>query len=147
MELTTIFIGTIAIFLVVLLVKQIIGKASDKLCAICLAFSLTWIILLTLYYLKIFDNIIIISLLMGMTLLGIFYTIERNVKKELTVFRLPFLITIVLAGYYLLTFENILKEIILVIILWLLFIIAYIYRNNKKFSGIVNKVVECCKKW
>ena len=137
----------IGLFVLILIVKAFLGKIGEKICAICLSFSLIWIFLLVMYYFGKFENLLLIGLLMGLTVLGSFYTWERNVKKQSTIFRLPLLLTLVLVGYYLLTFENLIKEAILLAILWVLFGIFYFYRNNRNLKGFIDKIVECCKKW
>lgn len=147
MAIEYILYGVIGLFVLILIVKAFLGKIGEKICAICLSFSLTWILLLIMYYLGKFENLLLIGLMVGLTILGLFYTWERKVKKQTTIFRLPLLLTLVLAGYYLLTFENLIKEAGLLAILWVLFVIFYFYRNNRKIKGFVDKVVECCKKW
>ena len=139
--------GVIGLFVLILIVKAFLGKVGEKVCAICLSFSLTWIFLLVMYYFDRFENLSLIGLMMGLTILGLFYTWERNVKKQATIFRLPLLLTLVLIGYYLLTFENLIKEAVLLAILWVLFGIFYLYRNNRNLKGFIDKIVECCKKW
>jgi len=139
--------GVIGLFVLILIVKALLGKIGEKLCAICLSFSLTWIFLLVMYYLDRFENLLLIGLMMGLTILGLFYTWERNVKKQATIFRLPLLLTLVLVGYYLLTFENLIREASLLAVLWVLFGIFYLYRNNRNLKGFIDKIVECCKKW
>ena len=84
---------------------------------------------------------------MGLSVLGVFYLWEEKVRKEFTFFRLPVLLTLVLIAYYLLTFENIIGEVILIVVLWLVFGIVFAYKNNKSLKRIVDKIVECCKKW
>lgn len=137
----------IALFVLILIVKSVLGKRGEKICGICLSFSLTWIVLLVLYYLGKFDNLVLISLLMGLTLLGIYYTLERKVSREKTIFRLPLLLTLILIGYFALTLENLIRELIVVIVLWSLFGVLYFYRNSYKLKKFVDKIVECCKKW
>ena len=139
--------GVIGLFVLILIVKAFLGKIGRKICAICLSFSLTWIFLLVMYYLGRFENPLLIGLMMGLTIFGLFYAWERNVKKQATIFRLPLLLTLVLIGYYLLTFENLIKEAVLLAILWVLFGIFYLYRNNRNLKGFIDKIVECCKKW
>jgi len=46
----------IALFVLILVVKPFLGKKGEKICAICLSFALTWIVLLFLYYFGKFDN-------------------------------------------------------------------------------------------
>jgi hypothetical protein len=148
MGLFNILLGIIILFFVVLITKQFFSKAlKEKTCAICVAVAITWVFLLVLFYLDKFENTLIIALLMGMTLLGIFYIFERNVKKELTLFRLPFLLTLIVVGYFLLTFENLIKELVLLAVIWFVFLLIYGYRNSACLKKFVDKIVECCKKW
>ncbi len=143
-----IFYLVIGIFFLSLFVKSFLPRnMKEKACSICVAFFLTWVFLLGFYYLGNFDNLIIISLFMGMSIVGFFYLIERKVKEELTFFRLPFLLSLVLVGYFVLTLENLFREFILVIFLWIIFIAVYSYRNDSSFGMFVDKIVECCKKW
>ena len=116
---------------------------KENLCVICASISLTWIVLLFLYFFDLFDNILIISLLMGMSVTGIYHFAESKIGKanKLKIFRLPFIITLIVIAYYILTFENIVNSILIVMALWLLFVSVYFY-NNTKF---IKKLLECCK--
>lgn len=143
-----VLLGIVALFFAVLIAKQILSKgAKEKVCAICLASTLTWLVLLILYYTGRFENLLIIGLLMGATVLGVFYSVEKVVRKELTFFRLPFLLTLFTIGYFLLTLENIYRELVLLVVLWGVFALIYGYRNSSGMKGFVDKIVECCKKW
>src|SRR3989344_3178232 len=87
------------LFFFLLLIKGIFKKWFKKeFCVICAAVSLTWITLLILSWLEIFNDKTIIALLMGMSILGIFYLVENKVKERLTLFRLPFLLSLILIG-------------------------------------------------
>ena len=144
-EINFIILGIIILFFIFLAIKSIIGKNKIKknLCVICASISLTWIVLLFLYLFNLFDNILIISLLMGMSVTGIYYFTENKIKKanKLKIFRLPFIITLIVIAYYILTFEDIINNILIVLALWLLFVLVYFY-NNTKF---IKKLLECCK--
>ncbi|MEX0920094.1 MAG: hypothetical protein WDZ69_00755 [Candidatus Pacearchaeota archaeon] len=148
MNLIYIFGIIIALFFLILIARHFLpDKAKEKLCTICLAVTLTWIGLLVSYWSGIFDNLIIISLLMGSTILGIFYIVEKKVKKELTVFRLPFLLTLFFIGYSALTISIHTSTLFFLVAFWIFFILIYSYKNNKKINSFTNKIVECCKKW
>ena len=148
MALLYVLYGITAIFFLILFLGGFLHhEKRERICSICFASSITWISLLVLYHLGKFSNILIIALLMGMTLLGIFYIFERKVKKELTFFRLPFLLTLIISGYYLLTLENVIKDITFIAILWIIFSFIYHYRENFRFKKFVDKIIECCKKW
>ena len=148
MRLIYILASISVLFFAILIIKQFLGKKiKDKICAICLAVSITWISLLTFRYFYNSGNLILISLLVGMTILGIYYLIEKTVGKELTLFRLPFLLSLLSAGYFAITLENIFKELYFLTGIWLLFGLIYSYRNNLHLKNFINKIVECCKKW
>ncbi len=141
---TIIFIGIAALFFIILALKNIFNV--KKICVICLSITLAWISLLTLYFLNIFIDKILIAILMGHTSLGLFYLWEKKVRKNYLVFRLPLLLTFIFIIYSILgTFSF--NSIIFLIILWLLFFIFYILRTKKSISKFVNKIIECCKKW
>jgi len=143
-----IFVGISVLFFVLLGVRELLGKRKGKVCAICFAFSLGWIVLLVLYFLGKFEDKSIIALMMGMTLLGLFYLWERSVKERVLLFRLPFLLTLVLVGYSLL--EGIVygySVIVFLGFLWVVFVLIYFYNSKGRMGGFMRKVVECCKKW
>ena len=132
-------IGIIALFFLFLIAKNIF---NSKICAICLSVSLTWIVLLSLYFLDIFTNKVLIAILMGQTSIGLFYLFY----EKLSVFKLPFLLTLISAIYFVLEkFE--LNTLILLIALWFLFSLVYLFKSNKKINIFANKIVECCKNW
>mgnify|MGYP001587372361 FL=1 len=147
-EISFIILGIIILFFILLAAKDIIGKnknrIKDNFCVVCVSISLTWIFLFGLYLFGLFDNILIVSLLMGMSITGIYYFIDKKigkVNKKLNVFRLPFILTLIIIAYYFLTFERIIISILIVAGLWILFALIYTY-NNTKF---IKKLLECCK--
>ncbi len=141
-------ISIAALFIVLLIIKEILPKKyKNSLCAICAAVSLTWVSFLMLYKLNLFGNIIIIALLMGQSIVGIFYLLEKKVKEDLKLFQLPFLITLTIIAYYAIVPKDAGKEIIFIASLWVLFTIVYLHKSNKTFSNLTKKIIECCKKW
>ena len=144
-----IFVSIGALFFLILLIREMFErKTKEKICAICFAVGLTWLSLLILNYLNYFDNPTIIALLIGMTLLGVYYTIEKKVRKELTLFRLPFLLTLIIAGYSLIEgFNYGFGVLVLLATLWIIFIFIYLYGSENKSGSLVKKLVECCRKW
>ena len=148
-DLFFIFVGIVLLFLSLLILKSIfLKKLKFDVCALCFSVSLTWIVLLILRYFGRFDNVIIISLLMGGSIVGIFYVIERKVKEDVTLFRLPFFLTLVFLGYSLINFSSELLKIFFFLIgLWGLFFVLYLYRTKPLLKEKVQKMVECCKRW
>lgn len=140
MNLVWILTGITALFFLLLALKSIFNV--KKACVICLSVTLTWITLLILYFLNLFPDKIIIAILMGHTSLGLYYILEKKVKKRFLLFRLPYLLTSILVVYYILNGFAI-NNLYFILGLWTLFFAIYLFKNNK----IAKKIIECCKKW
>mgnify|MGYP001557903535 CR=1 FL=1 len=141
---TTVLIGIVALFFILLALKNIFNL--KKLCVICVSITLAWVVLLTSYFLNLFTDKIIISIIIGHTSLGLFYLLEKKVGEKFKVFRMPLLLTFILAIYSILESFS-LNSFIFLVILWFLFFIIYIFRTKKTISNFFNKILECCKKW
>ena len=146
-NITQVLLGISVMFFVLLGIKAVFKEKLKKLCVICASVSLTWIFLLILYFLERFENLTLIALLMGGTVVGLFYLWERKTKKQKLIFRLPVLMTFLAIAYFILTKKILIGVLVLIAVLWLIFSIIYLYRKNKNFNSLVNKIVECCKKW
>ena len=138
--LTWTLIGITVLFFVLLVLKNIFNVR--KVCVICLSVSITWFTLLLLYYFNIFTDKIIIAILMGHTSFGIYYILEKRVKRNLLIFRLPYLLTSISVIYFVL--NSLVINILYVLLgLWLLFLLVYLFKFNK----LAKKLIECCKRW
>jgi|Deesub1362A_J573_1020465.scaffolds.fasta_scaffold00340_38 CDP-diglyceride synthetase len=141
--------GITVLFFVLLAVKELFNhKFKERFCVICAAVTFTWIFLLVLYWLRIFENQIIIALLIGQTTIGIFYLAEKELKDVFKLFRLPFLLTLIVIAHSLLAVpDDIIKSILFLSVVWLIFILIYVYKNNGKINYLLKKLIECCKNW
>ncbi|MEK6950351.1 MAG: hypothetical protein AABX13_01355 [Nanoarchaeota archaeon] len=147
MEITvfTVLLGITALFFIFLLVKSLF---SVRGCVLCTAITVSWVVLLLLYKMGWFNNLVLLALLLGQTVVGIFYLVEKKVKEELTLFRLPFLLTLTLGAYSLLQFPpEFLKILVFLTFLWWGHILLYLYREKPAFQGKVKRLIECCKGW
>ena len=136
-----------AITLLFFLLVGIKEITKNKLCAICGAVALTWIILLILFWKGIFQDTTILALLMGQSLLGIYYIWEKKVREQFLILRLPLLLTLTLLAYIFLKGIPQKEVFILIAILWIIFSFIFLTKQNKKMQTFVKKLVECCKKW
>jgi hypothetical protein len=136
--------GISVLFFVLLGLKNIFK--NKKLCVICASVILTWIILLVLLLIGAFGDKIIIAILMSMTALGIYYLLERKVKKKFMVFRLPLLLSFIFIIYMILEDFNF-SSLIFITALWVLFFIVYLSRTQSSVKTFFKKIVECCKRW
>jgi len=141
-EIVIIF-GSITGVFVLLLFVQAFSKL--KFCAICASVLLTWTLFLILYYLGYFENLILLSVLIGGSAVGIFSLVKKKIKEQLNIFLLPFLLTLFFIAFVLLGVGSILEPIIFLAALWILFILIYLSRRNPKMKKIVEKVISCCK--
>ncbi len=137
----------VGVFIVVLIGKKIVPERTKEWCAICIANTITWLTLLLLYQFNMYTNIILIALMMGLTLLGLYYTFEKMVSAPLLVLRLPLLLILIFGGYSILTKTVDFQGLLLVAGIWVIFLILYAYRQNPSFKTTITHLVECCKKW
>ena len=141
----SVFLFVTIFFFFLLFLKSLLKK---EYCVICTSFSLTWIFLIFLYWFGYFDDLILLAILIGMTILGIYYTFEEKVGKPLLVFRLPFLLSLVTLFYSLLSFSYSLFPVFLLLaILWAMFVIVFFYQNNMALKDFTHRLIECCKRW
>lgn len=142
-----IFIAITIIFLLLLVVKAV-GKL--KFCVLCASISLTWIALVVSYWLSLFNDLVLIALLVGNSIVGIYYLIERKIAEKFHIFRLPFFLTLLFVGYLLLSATapgRLIPTVIFLVFLWLIFGFLYFYGHNPKLKSAVSYIINCCKNW
>lgn len=133
-------------FFVVFLILQSFSKL--KFCALCGAAMLSWLILLLLYWKGIFTEPLMIALLMGTSITGAYYLAEKRVPERFTLFRLPFLLTLIILGFLLLRgISGAITGITLVVLVWLVFLPVYFSRRSPKIRQVAKKIIGCCKGW
>lgn len=140
------FLLITGLFFLFLTLKSIFF-AKKQFCVICSAVVMTWIIFLVLYWQNLFDQPILLALLMGQSILGMFYYLDKNVPEHMTVFRLPFLLTMTIVAYMVITKQIVFSVTLFMFGLWGLFFLVFMYRKEEKLQRIVKKLVECCKQW
>jgi len=130
MEFYFILIGISILFFILLGIKEFFNKElKEKFCVLCASIVLTWITLLVLNFLDFFHDKILIALLMGESTLGIFYLIESKFRKEMKIFRLPLILSLISIVYFILVgFEEI--SFVFLIFLWLIFFVIYLFRKS-----------------
>ena len=141
-----ILIGIIVLFFILLGVKNFFkGNLKEKFCVICASVSLTWIILLILNFMNLFQDKILLGILMGHTSLGLFYVFEFHSSGKAKIFRLPILLSFISGIYFVLTgFDKI--SFFILIGLWIIFGLIFIF-SDKEAKGFINKLVECCREF
>jgi hypothetical protein len=143
--LVLIFGAIILLFVVLLAIKKI---TQLRFCVICASISLIWMSLLVLQRLGLFDNLVLIAVLMGGSIVGIYYWLEKKVREQLHLFRLPVLLSLMFLAYVLLgAVDDALSTIGLLGVLWVIFGFLYAYQSNNKVHNIVARIIACCRDW
>jgi hypothetical protein len=144
----TIPLAMISFFFTLLWIFKNITKI--KFCVLCGSVSLTWIILLILFWLNLFTNQAIIALLVGSSTVGLFYLVEKKLNDKYHLFRLPFFLTLAFTGYAIIDPRSAIESyysILLISILWLLFLVLFLSINNPTIKKTVDSLIDCCKNW
>lgn len=154
METLLLVLGMIILFFVLFLIIKSISKR--KFCVLCASVSCTWLVLLVLLWLGKFNDRLLIALLMGGSIVGILYLLEKKiaekkVPEKYLLFRLPLYLTMVSLGYLVLRAARpSFIVIITLLMLWLLFMLIFFYQHNPKLhsvASVAEKLIACCKNW
>ena len=132
----------IGLFAILLVLKQ---AFSLKICVLCASIFLTWTSLLVLYKLGKFHNVVLLSLLMGQSITGIYYALEKRVKSALRVFALPFFLSLTTLFYLVIVGKTLLAPLFVLLGLWVVAYIIFAWRNDPAKKRVANAVMECCK--
>jgi hypothetical protein len=119
-----------------------------RFCVLCASVSSTWILYLTLYGFKQFEHLVLIAVLTGGTVVGLYYWVEQHTPETMHVFRLPFFLTLLLAAYQVLGIgeQNTIAA-LTISLLWLMFGGIFLYQHNPKINRLAKHLIECCRNW
>ena len=142
---TPIVLLIIGLFAIALVVRQI---TSFKICALCFAVSASWLVGLADYFSKriIFDNPIVLAILMGGSAVGLMYYLSRVSPNKFSFFKFPYFITALLLIDFVFRREATAPAVLLIVGIWLVFFLIFIFRN-KNTKNWFQKILECCKNW
>ncbi len=134
-----------ALFGVLLVTKTASGW---RFCVICTSVSITWVVLLVLYWLGRFEQPLIIAVLMGQSIVGGYYFLEKRTDEYWHLFRLPVLLTLTLAALAALgTDVDVPWALSLLALLWAGLSLLFLYRQHPKTRAVVDRIIACCKDW
>ena len=80
MEITYIFLAITILFALLIELRSLFDL---KICALCAAISTTWIVLLVMLYVGIFNNPILLGILMGGSIVGAMYLLEQKLSEKI----------------------------------------------------------------
>lgn len=141
----TVLAAITALFGLLLVFK---GLLKREFCVLCASVSVTWLLLLALYALGYISEVIFIAVLVGESVTGVFYLVERRVKKRMKLFRLPFLLTLTLGAFALFVpVRELWSAILFLVAVWVVLLVVYVLRNKRVVGNMVKKIIACCKNW
>lgn len=130
-----------------MLLTAVKPRAKWVFCSICLAVSATWITLLSLSWLGQFADPTLTALLMGQSVVGIYYLAERHTRQEWLVFRLPFLLTLTTVAYFAVARTIDVLALAWLVILWAIFAVIYWGAGHLNLRRLGFRLIECCRNW
>ena len=143
MDILLVFSGIVIGFALLLVFKKI---TSLRFCVACVSIAGAWVLLLVLYWFGIFDNLILLALLMGQSIVGVYYLLEKRLPQRYQVFRMPFLLSATFVAYTTLAGLEF-PALWLLVSLWIASGLLYFYRHHPKLKSTVDHLLACCRDW
>lgn len=143
-DITYIFLAITILFALLIGLRSLFDL---KICALCAAVSTTWIILLVMFYAGIFNNPILLGILMGGSIVGAMYFLEQKLSEQFQIFKLPFFLTLVSVAYFAILQRFAFEVVVIPTLLWILMGAIHAGRNIASFKTLGRKIIECCKNW
>lgn len=137
-----IFLAITIVFIASLVIKNFLKK---PFCSLCVAVASSWIILLFLYKTNRFSDQVLLGLLVGQSITGIFYLAYRRMPKALRIFSLPFVLSLTALLYMLITGDIQLAPLALLAVLWMVSWIIFTYINDPGKKNIAKILAKCCE--
>lgn len=119
-----------------------------KFCAVCVAISLSWVTLLTMKLGGFAVSPTIIGILMGESVVGMYFFLEKRVPEALQLFRWPYLITATVVVLWVAGEQRGGKRaLLLLLFIWITYVLIFMFRNNIYFKKITERLLACCRDW
>lgn len=92
-----------------------------------------------------YHDSLLLSLLMGQSITGLYYFARQRLPKILRIFTLPYFLTATAGLYMLLKSQIILSAFVLLLGLWTIAWVIFTYRNDPAKNSVVKAAMECCE--
>lgn len=138
-------LATTAIFLLALAVHS---SGRLKFCAVCVTIGITWLSLLIARLLGYPVNPILIGVLMGECVVGLYHLIEKRAPPSWQIFRWPYMITLTVAVYLVVGVRSgAWASLALLALIWIVWGGAYALRQYPSIKKITERLIACCRDW
>jgi len=148
MSILPVFIlATTAIFLTALFAHSL-GSGRLKFCVVCVTVGLTWLSLLVARLLGYTVDPILIGVLMGESVIGLYQLIEKMAPVVWQIFRWPYIITMTVIVYLVVGVRSgAWLAILLLILLWVVWGSVFALREFPSIKKITERLISCCRDW
>lgn len=143
-SLPTILIGVTILFVLLLTLRSFL---SIRVCALCGAVFLSWVILLGLSFLGYHVDMVAIALLAGGSIVGGMYLLEEKLPVRYHVFRFPLFLTAITILYTILAEASSYVTYIVLGALWVVTVVLFFNKRTSRLKGIIKSVIDCCRNW
>ncbi|MBI4033434.1 hypothetical protein HY379_00360 [Candidatus Saccharibacteria bacterium] len=130
------------VFIGALIYKQ---KSKKTFCSICAAIAITWLLMLVLLKAGAYEDKILLGLLIGQSITGLYYFGLRRLPKSLRIFTLPFFLTLTAVFYLLLSGKFAAAAFGLLTLLWAAAWLIFVNRNDPGKKTLAKAVANCCE--
>jgi len=144
MDVALIFLAITVLFALLVGLRSLFNL---KICALCGAVSSTWIVLLVMFYVGLFNNPVLLGILMGGSIVGAMYLLEQKLPEHFQIFKFPFFLTFVSATYFVILQSFAFEAVVVPFLLWVCMGAIYAGRNSNSLKTLGRKIIECCKNW
>ncbi|MBI2464418.1 hypothetical protein HYV57_05675 [Candidatus Peregrinibacteria bacterium] len=119
-----------------------------RFCAVCVAVSGTWLLLLSFRFFGYNVNSTLIGVLMGESVVGLYYLLEKKAPVKWQLFRWPFIITMTVIVYLSIGIrDGVIMAMTFLAFLWLVFTGIYLFQNHPNMQKIMERLIACCRDW
>lgn len=129
------------------LVFLLLAKVFKQICAVCLAIVTTWAALLAVYHLDQFDDQLLLGLLMGQSITGVYYFVFKRMPESWRLFQLPTLIGLIYLAYTAITLEFNALAVIFLAGVWAVVLLIFFTKDKPAMGRLAKSIIECCSKW
>lgn len=143
MDIAFVFLIITLLFVSLLIVKKV---TKLKLCALCSAVAITWLSLLILHWFGQYENTVLLALLIGQSVLGVYYLAEKRLREELMLFRVPGWLTLSYLAYTAIVGIE-LWSLLIIAVAWAISGVLYAYRLSPRLKATIDHIIACCRDW
>ena len=138
-------LATTTLFLIAVVIH---GLGLFRYCAVCITVSLSWMFLLVTKLVGYNVNPVLTGVLMGESIIGLYYLLERKAPVSWQIFRWPYIITMTVLTYVILgIISGIWSAILMLVIIWIVCGVIFAWRESVLFKKIAEQLIACCRDW